>query len=140
MYIQNTLTPYKELDRSVIQYGVCKDYTSISRYRGLRQIIHDPSSSERFTTLESPNPFTTNVELKYYEVPQMYENRLDLISNMLYGSPRYSWILSYFNRIEDGFTVRSGQKLVYPKSVTALLSSGEILQSIPATKLNIGEE
>ena len=140
MYIQNTLTPYKELERSVIQYGVCKDYKNISRYRGLRQIIHDPSSSERFTTLESPNPFTTNVEVKYYEVPQMYENRLDLISNMLYGSPSYSWILSYFNRIEDGFTVRSGQKLVYPKSVTSLFNSGELLQSIPATKLNIGEE
>ena len=70
----------------------------------------------------------------------MYENRLDLISNTLYGSPSYSWILAYFNRIEDGFTVKSGQKLVYPKSVTSLFSSGELLQSIPATKLNIGEE
>ena len=140
MYIQNTLTPYKILDRTAIQYSVCKDYSHISRYRGLRQVIHDPTSTYRETTLESPNPFTTNLAVSYYEVPQRYENRLDLIARDTLGSAQYAWVLAYFNRIEDGFTAMPGQKLLIPKSISALFNSGEVLQSIPATKLNIGEE
>ena len=50
------------------------------------------------------------------------------------------WVIAYFNSIEDGYTVREGQKLVIPESVTALLSNGEILAPITALKLNLGEE
>lgn len=103
-------------------------------------MIHDPTSTYRETTLESPNPFTTNSAVSYYEVPQRYENRLDLIAKDTLGSAQYAWVLAYFNRIEDGFTAMPGQKLIIPKSISALFNSGEILQSIPATKLNIGEE
>ena len=52
----------------------------------------------------------------------------------------YGWVIAYFNSIEDGYTVREGQRLVLPGSVTALLSKGEILAPITALKLNLGEE
>jgi hypothetical protein len=68
------------------------------------------------------------------------ENRLDLIAQKELGSATYSWVIAYFNQIEDGYTVREGQRLVIPESVTALLSKGEILAPIAYTRLNLGEE
>ena len=137
--VTTTINGILSFDKEGLSYEVSKDGLVIKNIKtdNITQTLLNNMIS---LLKELEKDYPTNVEVKYYEVPQMYENRLDLISNMLYGSPSYSWILSYFNRIEDGFTVKSGQKLVYPKSVTSLFSSGELLQSIPATKLNIGEE
>lgn len=140
MYIQNTLIPYQVIEKRGIEYSVCKDYSHVSRYRGLRQVIHLPTSNDRITTLETPNAFVTNLNVKYYEVPNKYENRLDLIARDTLGSAEYSWVISYFNRIEDGFNVKEGQKLMIPTSFYDLFKTGEILQSIPATSLNLGQE
>ena len=137
----NTLIPYKVLEYDGISYTVCKDFNHISRYRGLRQTAHNPDiSSKRFTTLEIPNPFESHTDVTVYEVPTVEENRLDLISYKFFGTASYSWVIAYFNQIEDGFTVRPGQKLYIPKSFSSLFGDGELLQSIPATQLNLGEE
>lgn len=134
-------TPYKELEHKGIEYSVCKDYDHISRYKGLRQVVHNPADSEeRFIALETPNPFTTNVEVDYYEVPTYQENRLDIIAQDKLGSASYSWVIAYFNRIEDGFTVKPGQKLIIPKQFTSLFNKGEILQSVSPLALNLGSE
>ena len=122
-------------------YSVCREFDNISRYRNLRQVVHCPDNTEdRYVTLETTNPFITHTEVKYHEVSAIEENRLDLIAEQELGSATYSWVISYFNRIEDGFTVREGQKLIIPTSVTALLNNGEILAPITALKLNLGEE
>ena len=68
------------------------------------------------------------------------ENRLDLIANTYLGSATYSWVIAYFNQIEDGYTVREGQTLIIPKTITSLFSDGEILAPITALALNLGEE
>jgi hypothetical protein len=102
--------------------------------------VHNPNDIDRYVTLETVNPFTSNTEVKYHEVTATEENRLDLIADKELGSATYSWVIAYFNKIEDGYTVREGQRLVMPESVTALLSSGEILAPITALKLNLGEE
>lgn len=138
----NTLIPYRTIPYYGIQYSVCRDYNHISRYRGLRQIIHNPNNTDdRFVALETPNPFVThNQNVKYYEVHPTEENRLDLIANKFYGNPNYGWIISYFNGIPDGYTVHSGQKLMIPNAVTDLFSKGEILQSVSPTALNLGTE
>lgn len=136
----NTLTPYKELDYSGIQYGVCFDYQHISRYKGLRQVVHNPSNTDRFAAPETPNPFHTNMQVEYYTVPAYEENRLDLIANKFLGSADYSWVLAYFNSIEDGYTVYEGQKLIIPKSLTSLFNKGEILESVSPLALNLGSE
>lgn len=138
--IYNTLIPYKVLQHDGIEYGVCRSFDHISRYKGLRQVAHIPESSERYVTLETPNPFTTHVEVQYYDVSTNEENRLDLIAQKLLGSATYAWVIAYFNQIEDGFTVHAGQRIVVPRSITALFQTGEILQSIPATQLNLGYE
>lgn len=140
MEFYNTLVPYKTLDYKGIQYTSCRDFNHISRYRGLRQVIHSPNEPDRLVTLETPNPFTTNTDVNYYEVSADTENRLDVIAYRFLGSAQYAWVIAYFNGIEDGFTCREGQRLAIPKSISSLFNTGEILQSIPASTLNLGSE
>ena len=136
----NTFHPYEEIEHTGIDYTVCRQFDHISRYRGLRQIVHDPDSLDRFITLETQNTFQTNAEFEYYEVPKMYVNRLDLLSLKFYGSAQYGWVIAYLNEIQDGFTVREGQRIRYLKNFTDLFNNGELLASIPAMQLNLGSE
>lgn len=142
MYILNTLTPYEEIDYKGIQYTTCKDFGHISRYRGLRQVIHSPQDlDDRFISLETPNPFhTSKMKVIWHEVLGTEVNRLDLIAEKYLGSASYSWVIAYFNQIEDGFTCQLGQKLQIPNSVTDLMKSGEILQPVTALTLNLSSE
>lgn len=89
MEFYNTLVPYKTLDYKGIQYASCRDFNHISRYRGLRQVIHSPNEPDRLVTLETPNPFTTSTDVNYYEVSADTENRLDVIAYRFLGSAQY---------------------------------------------------
>jgi hypothetical protein len=141
IYGQDLTTPYATIDYGGIVYSTCKDFDYISRYRNLRQVVHCPNDvEERTVTLETVNPFITNTEVKYHEVTTSEINRLDLIAENELGSATYGWVIAYFNKIEDGFTAREGQKLIIPNNVTALLNQGEILAPITALRLNLGEE
>lgn len=142
MYILNTLVPYEEIDYKGIQYTTCRDFSHISRYRGLRQVVHSPlDTSARFIALETPNGFqTSNTKVIWHEVLGTEVNRLDLIANKYLGSASYAWVIAYFNQIEDGFTCRLGQRLRIPTSVTDLMRTGEILQSVTALTLNLSSE
>lgn len=139
-YTKSTLDSYDEIDRTEIQYGYCRNFDHISRYRTLRQVTHEGSTPERYVALETPNPFETHTDVTYYTVPARLVNRLDIIANEQLGSASYRWVLAYFNRIADGFTVNEGQVLAIPKSITALLEKGEVLSPVPATQLNLGSE
>ena len=139
-YNRDLTKPYKEIEHEGITYTECKDFNHISRYRNLRQVVHCPDTYYRYITLETVNPFLTNTTVRYHEVTMPEINRLDLIAEEELGSATYSWVIAYFNSIEDGYTVREGQKLIIPSSVTALFNSGEILAPITAIKLNLGEE
>jgi len=137
----NTLIPYKEISASPIIYSVCKDFDHISRHKSLRQIAHNPlEMDERFIALETPNPITTYSTFVYYDVPKVEEDRLDIIAQKFFGSAQYSWVIAYFNDIDDGFTVHEGQRLRILKQFTALFSKNEILAPIPAMTLNLGTE
>ena len=140
----DTLVPYKVLDHKGIQYTYCRDYGHVSRYRGLRQVIHNPNDSDRFISLETSNPLVSHLKdrsnFRYYEVSATTECRLDLIAEKYLGSAQYSWVIAYFNGIEDGFTVREGQVLRFPKNISTLFNSGELLESVTALQLNLGEE
>lgn len=136
----DTLQPYGVVEHTGIEYTVCRDFSHISRYKGLRQIVHNPQESDRFITIETPNPLITNAKFRYYDVPATEENRLDLIAYKFFGSAQYSWVISYFNGIDDGFTVVEGQRLKILDNFTDLFSKGELLASIPALQLNLGTE
>lgn len=142
MFILTPNEPYSELEHKGIDYSCCRDFNYISRYRGLRQVIHSPDDLEdRMVALENPNPFTSaNMEIIWHEVTNSEENRLDLIAYKYLGSAQYGWVIAYFNTIEDGFTCHTGQKLMIPTGITSLMQSGEILQNVTALKLNLGSE
>lgn len=136
----NTLIPYKILPFKGLEYTHCRDYDHISRYKNLRQDIHNPNDKDRLMALETPNPIDSNTEFTYYVVPASHKNRLDIIADKFLGSSSYSWVIAYLNDIEDGYTVLEGQKLRIPKDITALFSNGELLAPVPLTTLNIGSE
>ena len=140
MKFYDTLVPFYTIPYDGIVYSHCREYTAISRYRNLRQVIHNEGNEDRFSALETSNPFTTNCEVIYYVVPTSEENRLDLIANKTLGSPHYAWVIAYFNQIEDGFSAPEGTRLKIPKNITALFNKGEVLQSISALSLNLGRE
>lgn len=140
MKILNTLTPYKVIDYNGIQYGVCRDFDHISRYRGLRQVVHNPTQTDRFIALENTNEFQTQLKVVYYEVKPDEENRLDLIAHRQLGNASYAWIIAYFNDIQDGFSVHAGDRVKLPNAISDLFNKGELLASINPTMLNLGEE
>lgn len=140
IYSRDLTQPYNDLEHRGIAYSVCREFEHISRYRTLRQIIHNPNDLDRYVTLETPNAFTTHTDVIYHDVTVDEENRLDIIAKNLLGSPTYAWVITYFNQIEDGYTVREGQKLVLPRNITALFDKGEILEPRTALILNLGEE
>lgn len=140
MRFLDTNTPYRIVERDPIQYTYCADYSHISRYRGLRQVIHQGQSPDRFMALETTNAFFSNAKVKYYKVPYQLENRLDLIAYQQLGSANYAWVIAYFNNIQDGFTVFEGTQLAIPTAITDLFEKNELLASISATKLNLGSE
>lgn len=141
MEFYNTTTPYKELEHKHIQYTVCRDFSHICRYKGLRQIVYNPYDREdRFIALERMNDYSYAIDTFYYEVPAIEENRLDLIANKFLGSATYSWVIAYINHIEDGFSVHDGQRIKIPKSLFSLFGSNQILAAIPAIHLNLGSE
>lgn len=137
----DTLIPYKTLPNEPIQYGVCKDFDHVSRYRSLRQVVHNTQPADRFVSLETPNPFSTRLSnMKVHEVSYSETNRLDIIADKYLGNASYAWIIAYINEIEDGYSVYEGQKLKIPHNITELMQSGELLQSIPVMQLNLGVE
>ena len=140
IYSRDLTKPYDELEHRGIAYSTCKDFDYISRYRCLRQVVHNPNDLDRYVTLETPNAFTTHTEVIYHDVTVEEENRLDIIAEKYLGSPTYSWVIAYFNGIEDGYTALEGQKLMIPKTITALFANGEILEPRTALVLNLGEE
>ena len=132
--------PYEEVERDEIQYTYCRDFDHISRYKGLRQVVHEGDHPERYIALETANSFESHATVSYYTVDAHHENRLDLIAQEQLGGANYAWVLAYFNNIDDGFTVLEGTKLRIPSSVSALFENGEVLAPIAATKLNLGTE
>lgn len=141
MKFYDTLVPYRVLDHNGIEYTTCRDFSHISRYKGLRQVIHSPNViDDRFIALENANVFNSSVDVIYHEVRGDEENRLDIIANNYLGSSNYSWVIAYINQIDDGYTAVPGQKLKIPKSITSLFADGEILAAIPPLQLNLGSE
>ena len=140
MFIQDTTTPYETVEHTGIQYTNCRDFNHISRYRNLRQVVHGPETLNRFTALETPNDYHSSAAVVYHEVTTQEENRLDIIASKYLGSESYSWVIAYFNDIEDGYTCIAGQVLKIPSSIDELYNSGGLLASKTAIQLNLGTE
>lgn len=54
------------------------------------------------------------VSNEIYVVKSETENRLDLISELLYGTPYLKWVLIYVNKIYDVMDISVGTRIYYP--------------------------
>ena len=124
--LHDTTKSYDKVDYNGIEYTTCKDFSHISRYKRLRQVIHSYDYE--------------NVAIEYYQVPVEEENRLDLISYRFYNTTSYAWVIAYVNGISDSYTVYEGQTLIIPTNITDLFKNGNVLSSIPVSSLNLGTE
>ena len=109
-------------------YSGTRNYDHISRYAPYKTIINTKNST---TYLESINQYTytTSQDTIYHVVEAHQEGRLDIISNIYYGTPAYFWAIAGANNIIDPMTIVSGTVLLIP-SIDSLYSRGAPLEKV----------
>lgn len=83
-----------------------------SRYKTLKRLVNESGNS----FIETPNKviIRETTDDSFYKVEPGYENRLDLISNRFYGTPRLWWALAMVNKLYNPRIVKSGIILRIP--------------------------
>lgn len=84
-----------------------------SRYRSLKRLMN--ANGDSFIETPDRIVFKESTSDNFYKVEAGFVNRLDLISNMFYGTPKLWWVLAYVNHLDDPFKVDSGVILRVPK-------------------------
>lgn len=89
------------------------NYSNNSRYKNLRTLFDE---ERKVIVHENWNPlFVTEANTDtFYTVTLDTENRLDIIANAYYDSPRYWWVIALANNIDDPFDVPIGMTLRIP--------------------------
>jgi hypothetical protein len=99
-------------------------YKNASRYSKLRTIQDDDGKIYHETWFQKV--IDKSSDDKYYTVTEDTENRLDVISNIYYNTPRYWWVVALANYIIDPFDVPMGTSLRIPPLVS-LYNKGGVL-------------
>lgn len=113
------------LDHIVKRYDSSdKSIRNVSRYKKLQRLIDD----EGFRYIETPDDMVipNRVDDIYYEVDISTRNRLDLVSNMYYGTPMLWWVVAIASDIDDPLVAPIGTVLRIP-SINSLYGNGGIL-------------
>lgn len=102
-----------------------KVYKNNSRYSHLRRLY----DSERAKYVHE-NPRQQYIRLsdedEYYTITEQEENRLDIVSNMFYDTPKYWWVVALANYLFDPFDVPKGTTLRIPP-IVSLYTQGGVL-------------
>lgn len=73
-----------------------------------------------------------------YAVENFYENRLDLISAVFYGQPRYWWLIAQYNNILDPATeVEAGRVLFIPSPDRVQLMLNTTKGGVESTRIPV---
>lgn len=109
------------------EYSSPKEYQNMSRYKTTRCIVDDET---RNIYHESYNEYVFNEsdDDRYYTVNINTENRLDIISNIFYGSPLNWWIIAMCNDIIDPFNIEIDTVLRIPP-ITTLYEEGGVFNA-----------
>jgi hypothetical protein len=93
-----------------MRYSKPRIYKHTSRYGKYRQIIDNNAYIETFneTTVDKSN------NDKLHIVTPQQENRLDIIANIYYSDPSFSWVIALSNDIIDPFIIKAGTTLRIP--------------------------
>lgn len=100
-------------------------YFNACRYKNLRT-LRDEDTGRIFHENWTQKFIDFSSEDQYYTVTKSEENRLDIISNMYYNTPKYWWIIALANYILDPFDIPVGTNLRIPP-LLSLYNSGGVL-------------
>ena len=103
------------------------NYKNNSRYINLRTLYDE---ERKVVVHENWNPMWVKESSSdvYYTVVLETENRLDIIANEYYDSPRYWWVIALANEIMDPFDIPMGTVLRIPP-VSSVVTGGVNLGS-----------
>lgn len=91
---------------------------TFSRFRNTPEVIYD--DKETLDVWQPPEFLTADLNknlIGSFLVTSDYEGRPDLISNLLYKSDMYDWVLIAFNNVTDTLNwPPSGLRILYPSS------------------------
>lgn len=98
----------------IVKADIFKPQSSqkFSRYKSLKRIVNKNGDS----FIETPNKFVIRETTSdsFYKVEAGFENRLDLISNRFYGTPKLWWAIACANKLYNPRKVPSGIILRLP--------------------------
>lgn len=109
---------------SSIEYKSKVIYSNASRYGNLRTIQDEDGKIYHESWFQKVVDYSS--EDTYHTVTIQDENRLDIIANVYYGTPRYWWVIAIANYILDPFNVPVGSYLRIPP-LTSLYNEGGVL-------------
>lgn len=102
-----------------------KTYTNNSRYSNLRRLF-DKERGKYFHENWIKKTLSVSNEDEYFTVTKSEEDRLDLIANYFYSTPRYWWVIALANDIIDPFDIPVGTQLRIPPILTIFKEGGVI--------------
>ena len=111
--MEDTYTRYSEPHAIVNSYNIdVQPLQKTSRYKTLKRLVNEDGVSFIETPYKVVIKETTSDN--FYKVEPGFENRLDLISNKFYGTPRLWWALAIVNKLYNPRVVQSGIVLRIP--------------------------
>lgn len=99
-------------------------YKNNSRYKNIRTIQDDDGNIYHESWVQQTVDKSSSDE--YYIVTEQSENRLDIIANIYYNTPRYWWVIALANYIIDPFDIPIGTQLRIPPLIS-LYNEGGVL-------------
>lgn len=110
----------------MLVYSKPRVYNTTSRYGIYRQII-DRSTNIQY--LESANNISIEDQNSSLHIVEPHEeNRLDIISQLYFGTPNFFWAIAMANNIIDPMIVNKGTVLKIPSYSSLFVSGGPLIR------------
>lgn len=100
-----------------------KSYPNVSRYSSLRR-LKDTESGKYYHENWIQKFIKVSADDQYYTVTLYEKNRLDIVSNMYYSTPKYWWVIAIANNILDPFDLPIGTNLRIPPIISIYTEGG----------------
>lgn len=104
-------------------YYTPQQYSNNCRYKNVRR-LKDNLTGKIFHETVPQSFIVESDEDQYTVVTNVTKDRLDIIANEYYGTPKYWWVIAQANYIIDPFDVPVGTRLRIPPTISLYISGG----------------
>jgi len=101
-----------------------KEYPVSGQYSRI-YIDHDKQTTS-LETVNAPRLPKNEKEAWEYVVPIQFQNRLDLISQVFYGTPDLDWWIAMYNKLPDSYHVPVGTILIIQPQYLLYVDGGHL--------------